>query len=154
VEINSLDHPATRISGTILHANWRPGVKHGMNKALLACLLTGVAALLFAQQPGRTTATAPGRIVTGGGSQAPLYAPFELLSVYPQESSNGEFEQVDPAQLQSLSDQGWQLVSVAPYVYRNEGHTATTPPDASSPPPPLVTQVYLAYFFQRARLIR
>jgi hypothetical protein len=124
-----------------------------MKKALFVCLLAGAVVLLFAQQPRRTTATAPGRIVTGGGSQAPVYAPFELLSVYPQESSTGEFEQVDPAQLQSLSDQGWQLVSVAPYVYRNEGHAATNPPDAASPPPPLVTQVYLAYFFQRARLI-
>ena len=121
---------------------------HGMNKALAACLLLGVTALLLAQQPRQTPGTAPGRIATGGATQAPVYAPYELLSVFPQETSPGEYKQVDPGQLQSLSDLGWQLVSVAPYVYRNEEHPNGTPPA------PLVTQVYHAYFFQRARLIR
>jgi len=120
-----------------------------MKKALFICLLVGATAFLVAQ----TRRTAPGRISTGGSSQAPVYAPYELLSVYPQEATPGEYAQVDPVQLQSLSDQGWQLVSVAPYVYRNEG-SATTTNLQPSPPPPLVTQVYLAYFFQRARLIR
>ena len=77
-----------------------------------------------------------------------MYAPFELLSVFPREVNPGEYRQVDPNQLQTLSDQGWQLVSVAPYIYRNEEHPA------SGPSKPLVTQVYPAYFFQRARVIR
>jgi|SRR6185437_8820229 len=123
-----------------------------MKKALFLCLLAALAALLFAQQP---RSSAPGRIVTGGSSGAPLYAPYDLLSVFPQETSAGLYQQVDASQLQALADQGWQLVSVAPYVYRNEGSpTASSQAQASSPPPPLVTQVYLAYFFQRARLIR
>ena len=121
-----------------------------MNKALFAIVLAGATALLLAQQP-RTTA--PGRISGGSNSQSAVYAPFEVLSEFPQETAPGEFSQVDPGQLQSLSDQGWQLVSVAPYVYRNEGTPKGTPVDPSLPPPPLVTQVYHAYFFQRARLI-
>ncbi len=125
-----------------------------MKKALFACLLvTGATALLLAQQPQRVPGTAPGRIATGGSSQAPIYAPYELLSVFPQSTAAGEYQQVDPSQLQSLADQGWQLVSVSPYVYRNEGHEPSSN-DAAAPPPPLVTQVYLAYFFQRARLMR
>lgn len=119
-----------------------------MNKAFLALLLAGAAAFLLAQQPQRSNGTGTGRIESGGSTRAPVYAAYELLSVFPQESAPGEFLQVDPSQLQSLSDQGWQLVSVSPYVYRNEEHPNGTPPA------PLVTQVYHAYFFQRARLIR
>jgi hypothetical protein len=119
-----------------------------MKKALFVCLLAGTAALLLAQQQRRPTPTAPGRIATGNASQALVYAPHELLSVFPQETAPGEYSQVDPTQLQQLSDQGWQLVSVSPYVYRNEEH------DNGTPSAPLVTQVYLAYFFQRTRLIR
>jgi len=119
-----------------------------MNKVLFALLLAGAAVFLLAQQPQRSNATSPGRVVTGGSTPAPTYAPYELLSVFPRESAPGEYTQVDPGQLQALSDQGWQLVSVAPYVYRNEEHPNGTPPA------PLVTQVYHAYFFQRARLIR
>jgi hypothetical protein len=125
-----------------------------MNKALFVCLIAGATALLLAQQPQRVPGTAPGRIATGGGSATPAYATYELLSVFPQESAPGEYLQVDPGQLQSLSDLGWQLVSVVPYVYRNEGHPGASANDPSLPPPPLVTQVYLAYIFQRARLIR
>jgi hypothetical protein len=125
-----------------------------MNKPLLACLLVTAAALLFAQQSRPLPGTAPGRISTGGSSMTPIYAPYELLSVYPQQTAAGEFQQVDPSQLQSFADQGWQLVSVSPYVYRNEGHDAAgNANNATAPPPPLVTQVYLAYFFQRARLM-
>lgn len=132
----------------MLHAPAGPDVIRSMNKTVFAVVLAGATALLLAQQPRVTTGTAPGRIATGGASQAPVYAPYELLSVFPEESAPGEFHQVDPAQLQSLSDQGWQLVSVSPYVYLNEEHVNGTPSA------PLVTQVYQAYFFQRARLIR
>ena len=123
-----------------------------MKKALFASLLIAVATVLLLAQQSRPVGTAPGRISTAGSAQSPMFAPYELLSVYPQSTAAGEYQQVDPSQLQSLSDQGWQLVSVAPYVYRNEGHEGS-PNDAASPPPPLVTQVYLAYFFQRARLM-
>jgi hypothetical protein len=128
-----------------------------MKNALAVCLLAGVTVLLIAQQPKQPIGTAPGRIATapgrvasGGSAQALAYAPYELLSVFPQERAPGQFMQVDPAQLQSLADLGWQLVSVSPYIYRNEEHPTGNPADAISP---LVTQVYLAYFFQRPRLI-
>jgi hypothetical protein len=136
----------------ILHVPlpWR--VMLCMNKVLFASLLVaGATALLLAQQ-SRPAGTAPGRIATGGSSQSPMYAPYELLSVFPEYTAAGEYQQVDPSQLQSLADQGWQLVNVSPYVYRNEGHDAGAN-DPAAPPPPLVTQVYLAYFFQRARLM-
>jgi hypothetical protein len=113
-----------------------------MNKALFAGLLAGAMALMLAQQPR----TAPGRVASGGPTLTPVFAPYELLSVFPSSTTPGDYLQVDPVQLQKLSDQGWQLVSVTPYVYRNEYPVGTTSA-------PLVTQVYPAYFFQRARLI-
>ena len=70
-----------------------------MKKLLFVCLLTGAAVFLLLAQTPRV---APGR-VAGGSSQAPVYAPYEMLSVYPQESGNGEFVEVDPAHLRSLS---------------------------------------------------
>ncbi len=118
-----------------------------MKKVLLAILLLGAVALLFAQQQRRPVGSGPGRLA-GGGSGALVYAPFDLLAVYPQETSPGEYQQVDPAQLQQLADQGWQLVSVSPYIYRNEEHQNGTPSA------PLVTQVYQSYYFQRARMVR
>ena len=117
-----------------------------MKKVLVVCLLIGATVLTMAQ----TRRVAPGRVSTGSSSRAAAYAPYELLSVYPQETGAGEFSQVDPNQLQSLAEEGWQLVSVAPYAYRNEG----APGASGLVPPPLITQVYLAYFFQRSRLIR
>ena len=54
----------------LLHGGTSLGVMHGMNKALAACLLLGVTALLLAQQPRQTPGTAPGRIATGGATQA------------------------------------------------------------------------------------
>ena len=118
-----------------------------MKKALFVCLFLGALALLFAQQQRRPTGAAPGRVATGGSPQAPVYAPYELLSVFPEETSPGEYHQVEPSQLQRLADQGWQLVSVTPDIYINEQHGGGTSA-------PLVTQVYQAYFFQRSRLMR
>jgi hypothetical protein len=132
-----------------LHASKSADVIVHMKKALVPCLLICATALLMAQQ-GRI---APGRVLTGSSSHTPAYAPYEVLSVFPEESGNGTFAQVDPNQLQSLAGEGWQLVSVAPYAYRNEGAPGASS-QSSSPPPPLITQVYLAYFFQRSRLIR
>jgi len=125
----------------------------GMKKALFVCLLVGATALVVVQLMAQQGRIAPGRVSTGSSSRTPAYAPYEVLSVFPEESSAGEFAQVDPNQLQSLAAEGWQLVSVAPYAYRNEGAPGA-PSQASSPPAPLITQVYLAYFFQRSRLIR
>src|SRR3569833_2367157 len=133
-----------------MHAAPSRRVTFFMRKLTWLCLLGAVILLAVQRVPGQPRRTAPGRAV-GGSAQAPVFAPYEMMSVFPQESGNGEFEQVDPGQLQALSADGWQLASVAPYAYRNEGHTAST--DATVPPPPRVTQVYLAYFFQRSRMM-
>ena len=76
------------------------------------------------------------------------YAPFEVRSVFPHETTPGLFNQVDQRELQTLADQGWELVSVTPYIYRNEERTS-----ANANPKPMVTQTYPAYFFKRPKRI-
>ena len=80
-------------------------------------------------------------------SPVPGYAPLEVRSVFPRETSPGKYEQVRQEELQSLATQGWELVSVMPYIYRNEEHGPETPG-----PRPVVTQTYPAYFFKRLRV--
>jgi hypothetical protein len=92
-------------------------------------------------------ATAAGAIVWAQQSKAPapVYPPFEVRSVFPRETSPAMYEQVSQQEIQNLSGQGWELVSVVPYVYRNEER---------GPAPnnkPAVTQTYPAYFFKRLR---
>src|ERR1700722_362429 len=65
---------------------------------------------------------------------------LEVRSVFPREVSPGKYEQVDQRSLQSLADQGWELVSVMPYVYRNEERGGEF-----QGPKPVVTQTYPAY---------
>ena len=74
------------------------------------------------------------------------YAQLEVRSVFPREISPGKYEQVREAELQSLATQGWELVSVMPYIYRNEEHGPDMPG-----PRPIVTQTYPAYFFKRVK---
>lgn len=96
---------------------------------LLFALSLPVCLLLWAQQ-----------------NQSPLHQPFELKSVFPQEVSPGEFRQVDQRELERLAEQGWELVGVVPYVYRNEerGDPKTLRP--------VVTQTYPAYFLKRHKI--
>jgi len=76
---------------------------------------------------------------------ASVYAQYEVRSVFPRETSPAMYEQVSQQELQNLASQGWELVSVMPFVYRNEERgTATTNR-------PEVTQTYPAYFFKRVR---
>jgi hypothetical protein len=72
---------------------------------------------------------------------------LEVRSVFPREATPGKYEQVDQRSLQQLADQGWELVSVMPYVYRNEERG----PELQGPKP-VVTQTYPAYFFKRVRV--
>jgi hypothetical protein len=81
-------------------------------------------------------------------SNYPGYLPYELKALFPKETGPGQYQYVDPREIQALSEQGWELVSVVPHVYRNEER-------GNSPNiRPVVTQVYPAYFFQRLRAIR
>ena len=77
---------------------------------------------------------------------AAVYAQYEVHSVFPRETSPAMYEQVSQQELQSLAAQGWELVSVVPYVYRNEERG----PALNNKP--AVTQTYPAYFFKRLRL--
>jgi hypothetical protein len=43
---------------------------------------------------------------------------YEIGSVFPREISPARYEQVPQRELQLLGDQGWELVSVTPYVSR------------------------------------
>lgn len=88
--------------------------------------------LLFAQQQS---------------AQFPSHVPFEVRSLFPHENPPGIYQQVDQREIQALADQGFELVSVMPYIYRNEERGTNNPRN-------IVTQTYPAYFFKRARMIR
>jgi hypothetical protein len=83
-----------------------------------------------------------------GKAPAAVYAQYEVRSVFPRETSPAMYEQVSQQDLQTLASQGWELVSVMPFVYRNEER------GSSSNNKPAVTQTYPAYFFKRVKLLR
>jgi len=89
-------------------------------------------------------------IVWAQQSKAPaaVYAQYEVRSVFPRETSPATYEQVSQQELQSMAAQGWELVSVTPYVYRNEER------GTASNNKPAVTQTYPAYFFKRVKLLK
>jgi hypothetical protein len=72
---------------------------------------------------------------------------LEVRSVFPREVTPGRYEQVDQRSLQQLADQGWELVSVMPYIYRIEERG----PELQGPKT-VVTQTYPAYFFKRIHI--
>jgi hypothetical protein len=99
-------------------------------------LLAAVTVLLMAQRDRYAVPdTVPGA------------AQLEVRSVFPREVTPGFYQQVDQRDLQLLAQQGWELVSVMPYIYRNEERG----PELHGPKP-VVTQTYPAYFFKRVRL--
>jgi hypothetical protein len=111
---------------------------HCMKRAISGlAFLAALAALLMAQ---RTRAIDPATIPAGTTQ-------MEVRSVFPHEYSPGLYTQVDQVELQNLAQQGWELVSVMPYIYRNEERG----PELHGPKP-VVTQTYPAYFFKRVKL--
>lgn len=72
-----------------------------------------------------------------------LYPPYEVTTLFPREGPPAMYTQVNPAEVQRLTAQGWELVGVAPYVIKNEERG----PEPSNRP--LVTQTYPAYFLRR-----
>jgi len=78
------------------------------------------------------------------------HLPYEVKLVFPHETSPGQYRQVEQRELEILADQGWELVSVMPYIYRNEEHGIG---NDSIRPKPVVTQTYPAYFFKRQKII-
>ena len=76
----------------------------------------------------------------------PAQPQWEVHAVFPRETSPAMYEQVSQQELQTLASQGWELVSVVPYVIRNEERG----PALNNKP--AVTQTYPAYFFKRMKL--
>lgn len=104
-----------------------------MRKFALVLLLIVAGAILFAQR--RAT-------------QSDLPS-WEVRSVFPREVSPAHYEQVPEQDLERLADEGWELVGVTPFVYRNEERGGS---DLN--PRPVVTQTYPAYFFKRPKTRR
>lgn len=106
-----------------------------MNRIIVLSLtlVTAAAAFVWAQQ---------------SKAAAAVYAQYEVHSVFPRETSPANYEQVPQQELQTLASQGWELVSVVPYVYRNEERG----PALNNKPG--VTQTYPAYFFKRVKLLK
>jgi hypothetical protein len=77
------------------------------------------------------------------------YAPFEVRSVFPRETSPAQYQQVDQRELQEIAQQGWELVGVVPYIYKNEERGTS-----AMAPRPMATQTYPAYFFKRLKKTR
>ena len=74
---------------------------------------------------------------------------YEVKALLPHETAPAQYKQVDAIELQSLAGQGWELVAVVPYIYKNEERGT---PDMA--PRPMVTQTYPAYYFKRLRTVR
>ena len=71
---------------------------------------------------------------------------WEYRHLEPQEVSPGAYQQVDWSLVTSLGAQGWELVSVSPWVMRNDIHQPRKEGE-----PKLVTQNYMAFYFKRQR---
>jgi hypothetical protein len=99
---------------------------------LVVALCVTTALILWAQQRGRYAD----------------HPPYEVKSVFPRETSHGQYRHVEQHELEDLADQGWELVSVMPYIYRNEERG-----NDNSKLKPVVTQTYPAYFFKRQKII-
>jgi hypothetical protein len=74
---------------------------------------------------------------------------YEVKALLPHETAPAQYKQVDANELQFLAGDGWELVAVVPYIYKNEERGT---PDLA--PRPMVTQTYPAYFFKRVRVGR
>ena len=67
---------------------------------------------------------------------------YEVKSLMPRETSPARYQQVEERDIQYLASEGWELVAVVPYIYKNEERGT---PDLA--PRPMVTQVYSSLFF-------
>ena len=119
----------------MLHAVRRGIVIPSMKPTLILVIGASLVlcALLFGDgPPGATTSTA---------------SPWEVKALMPREVSPARYVQVPSSDLERLAADGWQLVSVTPYVILNEERGPEGRKIA-------VTQTYPAYFFQRPKPAR
>ena len=75
------------------------------------------------------------------------YPQWEFKALLPAEMSPARYRHVSDNEVHSLAAQGWELVSVAPYVYLNEERGPEGRKLA-------VTQTYSAFYFKRLRATR
>jgi len=106
-----------------------------MKRALwiVVCLSCAAAAALW----GQRERLAPNRETTS----------WEYRALVPQEIGPGQYVQVEWYQVTALGDQGWEMVSVTPWVIRNDERKYKT-----EGMPKVVTQNYPAYYFKRPRV--
>ena len=109
-----------------------------MKQTILSLFLLAAVAVILATQGG-----AQNREQRERGADT---TSFEVRSVFPREVTPGIYQQVTSGELQILAGEGWELVSVTPYVYRNEERGQEL-----QGPRAVVTQTYPAYFFKRIR---
>jgi hypothetical protein len=76
---------------------------------------------------------------------APASGTWEYRTLLPPDVGRGVYQQVDAGEIQRMGDMGWELVSVVPWVLRNDERKADL--GASW----IVTQSYPAYVFKRKR---
>lgn len=119
--------------------------RNKMRRALLtlALLLTaaaGAVVVVTAQQPQPPAQT---RVRTFPRDRP--YPEWDVKVLHPHEIAAGRYAQVRPYELDQTAAEGWELVSVTPFVMRNEEH------EGPKGERPMVTQVYLSYSFKRLR---
>ncbi len=69
---------------------------------------------------------------------------WEHKALLPTETSPARYTQVQEWEIRAVAEQGWELVSVSPYVYLNEERG----PDGRKL---MVTQTYPGYYFKRPK---
>jgi len=107
------------------------------NRSWLLLVLCLSAAALFAQ---RDRLAPPANLPT-----------WEYRVLAPQEIAVGVYKQVEWYEVESLGAQGWELVSAASWVLRNDEHKVDPKRGQMEVAPKIVTQSYLAYYFKRQR---
>jgi len=103
-----------------------------MRHVFAAILVMAAAALLLLAQRGSTSR-----------AMVPLNASLEYRALTPREFAPAQYNQVDEREIARMTEEGWQLVAVSPWVLKNEERG---PREGNRP---VTTQVYPAYYFTR-----
>ena len=104
-----------------------------MKRAIFPLILV-LAAVLIAQQQARRPSTGP-----------QPYPEWEVKVLEPHEVAAGRYVQVRSYELDTLAQEGWELVAVSNHVLRNEEH------EGLKGERPMVTQAYQSYAFKRLK---
>jgi hypothetical protein len=106
------------------------------NQVLIAMAALAGAAFLFSPA-GFSQAFPP------AGKRAQEYPPWETKVLQPHEVRPAHYSQVTQREIDVAAADGWELVSVAPFVFLNEARGQARQDT--------VTQAYPAYYFKRSR---